>query len=51
LALLGQIQLVVADVVQPEMFGAGVEVAGKIGYIMDIAPLRACGEGVSRRRE
>jgi hypothetical protein len=27
------------------MFGAGVEVAGEIGYyIMDIAPLRACGE-------
>jgi len=44
LALFGQKQLVVADIVQSELFRAGVEVTGEVGYIMDVAPLRASGE-------
>jgi hypothetical protein len=44
LALFGEIELVVADVVQTQTFGAGVEVEGEVGYIMDVAPLRASRE-------
>jgi hypothetical protein len=44
LPLLGQIQLVIANVVQTEMFGAGVEVESEVGYIMNVAPLRITGE-------
>ena len=44
LPLFGQVELAGADIVEPEVFGAGVEVESVIGYIMDVASLRACGE-------
>ena len=44
LALFDQMQLVITDVVQTELFGTGPEVIGEAFHIMDIAPLSAGGE-------
>ena len=40
LPLLGQIHLIGANVFEAEMFGAGLAMPGKPGYIMDVTSLR-----------